>query len=225
VQFKIIDSGIGMSKEVISRLFKAFEQGSNDVTKVYGGTGLGLSISKNIINLFGGDIEVQSLEDRGSCFEFSIWLPKADIKDAITGKPSEKSTKFLEGKRALLVDDVNINRVIVREQLKKTGMLIEEADDGDVAIERFKASPEGYFDVVFMDIQMPRVNGYEACRGIRTLDRGDARKVTIIAMTANAFKEDVEAALENGMNAHLAKPLEMKQLLDLLYQYLHPADA
>ena len=219
IQFKVSDTGIGISEEALQKLFVAFEQGGTQVAREYGGTGLGLSISKSIVSLFGSDIKVSSQEGEGSNFEFAIWLDNA--KDVVLPKSKKEMLHAFAGKHALLVDDVRINRVIVIEQLKDTGLIIDEADDGDVAIKKFANSPEGYYDVVFMDVQMPRVNGYEAVRAIRALPRADAANVTIIAMTANAFREDVEEALSNGMNAHLAKPLQLDKLLDMLVKYLN----
>ncbi len=216
VHFLIKDSGIGMSEAVQSNLFKPFEQGSHHITRHYGGTGLGLSISRNIVNMLGSDITVKSTEGQGSEFAFTVWLTEDSVKlDEIV---HSDDVSVLKGKRALLVDDVAINRIIVTEQLAATGveMTVDEAEDGKEAVEMFAKSPIGYYDIIFMDVQMPHMDGHEATRRIRAMDRSDAKSVAIIAMTANAFKEDVERAIESGMNAHLAKPLEHEKLMSIL---------
>ncbi len=218
VLFSVKDSGIGISSEVQQHLFKPFEQGGSHINKLYGGTGLGLSISKNIVNLMGGTIDVHSEEGQGSEFYFTLWL-KEDSNfcgsDDLRGEAA-----FFPGRHALIVDDVAINRVIVLEQLARTGLIIDEADDGKTALEKFVISPEGYYDIILMDVQMPQMDGYEASKTIRGLERSDAGRVPIVAMTANAFKEDVERALAHGMNAHLAKPLESDKLIAVLHKYL-----
>jgi CheY-like chemotaxis protein len=216
ISFSIKDTGIGMTPETMATLFNPFEQGSVYITRNYGGTGLGLSISRSIVHLLGGDIIANSEEGQGSEFSFSVWL--TEDKAASDEIVYSDDLSVLQGKRALLVDDVEINRIIVLEQLAASdvGMLVDEAGDGQEAVDKFAASPENYYDFILMDVQMPRMNGYEATKFIRAMNRPDAQKVAIIAMTANAFKEDVEMALSCGMNAHLAKPLEHDKLLNTL---------
>jgi signal transduction histidine kinase/CheY-like chemotaxis protein len=218
VGFSVSDSGIGIADDVLPSLFKPFEQGSASVARLYGGTGLGLSISKNIVSMLGGDIRVVSREDEGSIFSFELWL-EDDIAVTET-KVVPGDTFSLRGKRMLLVDDVEINRMIVVEVLSQSGLLIEEVADGVEAVEKFRDSPEGYYDVIFMDVQMPHMNGYEATTTIRALERPDARSVPIYAMTANAFKDDVDQAMESGMNGHLAKPLEPEKMFATLNKAL-----
>ncbi len=216
--FSVKDTGIGIPEKNIENLFIPFEQGGGQITKQYGGTGLGLSISHNIVKMLGGDIVVESREGEGSTFSFTIWLTEAD-------SPTEDievidHAASLEGKRALLVDDVDINRMIVIEQLGETGLIIDEAEDGQDALDQFKTSPENHYDLIFMDVQMPRLDGYQTARAIRSLERADAGTVPIVAMTANAFKEDVEKALSSGMNAHLSKPLEHEKLMEIIARYV-----
>ncbi len=219
VCFAVHDTGIGIPEKNLSLLFQPFEQGGGNITRHYGGTGLGLSISRSIVNLLGGDIAVNTKESVGSSFSFTISLPKAEA--ATSAVPSACPTDALKGKKALLVDDVDINRIIVIEQLSSTGMIIDEAEDGHVAVEMFKDSSDGYYDIIFMDVQMPHMNGYQAASAIRSAPgRADSLTVPIVAMTANAFKEDVDKALACGMNAHLAKPLEQDKLMELLAQLL-----
>jgi CheY-like chemotaxis protein len=163
---------------------------------------------------------VQSEEGKGSTFSFAVWLREEEEKKQDADGAAQAQETSLAGKRALLVDDVMLNRMIVIELLSETGLEIEEAGDGQEGIDAFAASEPGHFDIVFMDAQMPRVDGYGATRAIRALDRDDARTVPIVAMTANAFKEDIERAMASGMNAHLAKPLELDKLNAVLAKYL-----
>ncbi|MDR2470965.1 MAG: response regulator [Treponema sp.] len=218
VAFSVADTGIGISPEARESLFKPFEQTSRDIAKQYGGTGLGLAISRSIVELFGGDISVQSEEGKGSEFSFTLPLESA-------GAPEERElpqdvTERLAGKRALLVDDVAINRMIVINLLEFTGLEVDEATDGSEALRTFQSSPAGYYDIIYMDVQMPVMNGYEATAAIRALDRADAKTVPIVALTANAFKEDIDRAAASGMNAHLAKPIEMDKCLETTFRLL-----
>jgi CheY-like chemotaxis protein len=215
--FLVADTGIGMTNEERAMLFKPFEQGSAHIGRVYGGTGLGLSISHNIVKLLGGEgIVCKSAKDSGSIFTFDLWLKKSEEKYAPL---DEETITFPPDMKVLLVDDNLINRVVVFEQLKTTGITIDEADDGDVAVEMFKNSAVNEYSLILMDVQMPKMDGYQASTAIRELDRADAKTVGIIALTANAFKEDVEKAIESGMNSHLAKPLEFSKLIKTVYKY------
>ena len=221
LEFSIHDSGIGISEEALSTLFQPFEQGGSQISRRYGGTGLGLAISKNIVQLLGGDIAVQSKEGQGSTFRFSLWLSESDT--TLKEEEAVVDTKGLfTDKRALLVDDVAINRIIAIDLLSTTGISIDEAEDGLVATKMFADSPENTYDIIFMDVQMPNMNGYQAASAIREMKRGDAKTIPIVALTANAFKEDVDRALEHGMNAHLAKPLEFDKLLEVTLSFLDP---
>jgi signal transduction histidine kinase/HAMP domain-containing protein len=218
IGFSIKDSGIGISRDALGMLFKPFEQASKDISKHYGGTGLGLAISQNIVKLFGGNIAVESEEGKGSEFKFSIWLENAEPVE--TPDTPLDVAGWLHGKRALLVDDVAINRIIVVNLLEYTGLTIDEANDGKEALALFEASPENTYDIIYMDVQMPVMDGYETTRAIRALNRKDAKTVPIVALTANAFKEDIDRALESGMNAHLAKPVEMDKCLEISFKLL-----
>ena len=218
-EFVVEDSGIGMSETVREKLFKPFEQGDSRISRQYGGTGLGLSISRNIVRLMGGDIDVTSIEGKGSTFSFAIWLQQADVPELVEEIAAEECG-FIEGKRVLLVDDVDINRMIVIDLLASSGLLVEEAEDGLVAVEKVSMSPEFYYDVILMDIQMPNMDGYEAASVIRALDRKDTATIPIVAMTANAFREDVERAFACGMTGHMAKPLEFEKLVHLIAEQI-----
>ena len=220
VDFKIIDTGIGMTKEQTAKLFTAFEQADNTIASRFGGTGLGLAISQNLVNLMGGNIIVSSKEGEGSTFAFSITFPFGDIAKSID--IGEMSIPDLEGSRILVAEDVEINRIILKELLSDTKVTIDEAEDGQIAIDKYNNSPEYYYDLIFMDVQMPNKNGYEATVEIRALDREDAINVPIIAMTANAYREDIEKALEHGMTGHIAKPIDINLIMRTLADWLKP---
>ncbi|MDR2529090.1 MAG: response regulator [Synergistaceae bacterium] len=219
VEFSVQDSGIGIPADKLEKLFQPFEQGGSHISKRYGGTGLGLAISRSIVRLLGGDIAVESKEGEGSAFRFILWLnhSAAVFEEE---QPIADTEGLFENKRALLVDDVLVNRLIAVEMLDGTGLAIDEAEDGLLALETFEKSLPGVYDIIFMDVQMPNMDGYEASEAIRALDRPDAKTVPIVALTANAFKEDVDRAISHGMNAHLAKPLEYDKLLEVCARYL-----
>ncbi|MDR3052622.1 MAG: response regulator [Coriobacteriales bacterium] len=221
--FTIADHGIGMSKEQLGRLFKAFEQADSSISKRFGGTGLGLTISKNIISMMEGTIWVESEVGVGSTFSFEVKFETVtadEVKgadEAAAGAAAGllDSVNF-SGIHALLADDIEVNRLIVTEMLAETGIEIEEASNGEEAVELFRTSPEGHFTLILMDIQMPKMDGYEATRIIRSMDRPDAGTTAIIAMTANALKADVEKAQAAGMNGHIAKPIDFHAAITLL---------
>ena len=216
-RFRVADTGIGITDDQKERLFSAFEQAHSGIATKYGGTGLGLTISQNLVQLMGGEIAVDSSPGKGSTFQFAIPLAPAELS---RNDVDELIVPNLQGKRILLVEDVEINRTIFKELLSETQIDIEEADDGLAAIDAFAASTPGYFDLIFMDIQMPNLDGYGATQRIRALDRSDATSIPIIALTANAYKEDIEHAAEAGMNAHLSKPIDVVQLYKLATKFL-----
>lgn len=219
IGFAIRDTGIGIAEDVLPTIFQPFEQGTRQVTKQYGGAGLGLAISQRIVSLFGGDIEVQSAVGKGSTFSFSVWLTECEPKEIKKNDIANVENLFI-GKRALLVDDVQINRIIAIDLLGFTGMSIDEAEDGADAVKMFEESRENTYDIIFMDVQMPNMNGNEAASAIRAMDRRDAKTVPIVALTANAFSDDIERSEKHGMNAHLAKPLEADQLIKVTCRLL-----
>jgi len=215
----VVDTGIGMSAEQVSRLFTTFEQADRTIAARFGGTGIGLALSQHLVGLMGGVITVESSPGEGSAFTFTLELPLCEDVDTlgIEGAPKHLD---LSGRRVMIVDDIDVNRLIMAEFLSDTGAIIEEAEDGTHAIALLEGSPEGYYDLIFMDIQMPGLDGYAATRHIRGLEREDAPTLPIVAMTANAYREDVDRALEAGMTAHLAKPLCLEAVLGLTAQLL-----
>jgi CheY-like chemotaxis protein len=218
IDFSVRDTGIGIPEKALENLFRPFEQGKG-ITQKYGGTGLGLVISKSIVQLFGGDIEVKSKVGEGSEFRFELTLQEtaAEYDEEVA---VEDAVGTLKDMRALLADDVAINRMIAGSSLEETGIVIDEVEDGVQAVEQFKNSAPGYYDIIYMDIQMPNMDGYEATAKIRSLDRADAQTIPIVALTANAFKEDIDKAIASGMNAHLAKPMEPEKALEVTLRLL-----
>jgi signal transduction histidine kinase/CheY-like chemotaxis protein len=223
--FEVIDSGVGMNEQQAARIFRPFEQGDVSVTRVYGGTGLGLIISKSLVEMMGGRIGFRSQVGQGSVFWFTISCParirraEEEVSIAEEAADVEADAFDFSGKRCLVVDDIEINRIIVTELLEDTGLIMEQASNGREALELFEKSPEGYYDLILMDMQMPIMDGCSASRAVRALERQDARNVPIIAMTANVMQEDVRRALESGMNTHLGKPIDV----DALYKALRTA--
>lgn len=218
--FSIRDSGIGMTEEQLQSLFVPFEQADSSIAAKFGGTGLGLTISQDIARRLGSEIKVDSRFGEGSEFRFTVAFQKAEIPEHGGMDPVDTDVPFLQGKRLLIVEDIEINRLILTELLKETGAEMDEAEDGLMAVAKIQTKPEGYYDLIFMDIQMPNMDGYEATKTIRGLDREDTDRIPIVAMTAHAYQEDMDQALAAGMNAHLTKPLDMAAILRTLKTYL-----
>jgi signal transduction histidine kinase len=218
-RFEVEDHGIGINEEQAARLFNPFEQADGSTTRNYGGTGLGLVISKNLVDMMGGKISLKSREGEGSIFSFTMRCKSKQTVDKINKEVNHVVYNFY-GKRCLVVDDIEINRVIILELLSVTGINFETAYNGFNALEKFKSSPKGYFDVILMDMQMPVMDGCTATAEIRKLDRADAKTVPIIAMTANVMHEDVERTREAGMNAHIGKPIELEAVFKVFKEYL-----
>ncbi|MCL2809885.1 MAG: ATP-binding protein [Treponema sp.] len=235
LRVEVTDSGIGISTEQKERLFLAFEQADTGTSRQYGGTGLGLPISKRIIELMEGNIWVESEIGKGAKFIFTIKAqrsslcgginPDSKMSPAGNGAAPVNNNEFY-GKTVLLVEDIEINREIFIALLEETGLIIECAENGQEALEMIGSSPVKY-DVIFMDVQMPVMNGYEATRRIRDLERlkpNEKRypfnRIPIIAMTANVFKNDVEDCIAAGMDDHLGKPLVIEMVIEKLRTYL-----
>ena len=239
-EFKVIDHGIGISEYEASKLFKPFEQADGSITRNYGGTGLGLVISKNLVELMGGRISLESREGEGSTFTFTIccaskpvFVKKAEEETA----PQEDGAFNFSGKRCLVVDDIDINRVIVLELLMDTKLELETAENGEQALEKVRAMGPGYYDIILMDMQMPVMDGCSATREIRRLEKSWASlgasgtpadappEISIVAMTANVMEDDIKKVFECGMNAHLGKPIELELTLKTIQEQLRRSGA
>lgn len=215
MRFIVRDTGIGMSREFIEKMYSPFEQESGDITNQYGGTGLGLSITNNLISLMDGTIDVKSRQGEGT--EFTVEIPLG-ITDQEAPEDQEEQGYEFHGEKILLVEDNDLNMEITRTILTYQPLIVEEAINGQEAIDMFRKSNIGYYDAILMDLRMPVKNGLEATREIRAMEREDSRTVPIIAMSANAFKEDIEQSHDSGMNDHLTKPVNVEVLYRTLYR-------
>jgi len=222
IEVMVKDNGIGINPEHIPHLFDSFRQAESSTSRKFGGTGLGLAISKSIVEMMDGSIDVKSERGNGSEFTFTI---KAGIgsgkkrrKQAAEDEYEDFQTDFT-GHCIMLAEDVDINREIVLSLLESTHLEIDCVTNGLEALNQFIESP-GRYEMIFMDLQMPEMDGYEATRLIRSIDTPEAKNIPIIAMTANVFKEDVDKCLEAGMNGHIGKPLDPVQLFRQLRNHL-----
>jgi len=229
MHFSVKDTGIGMSREFLNRIFKPFEQQSTVTTKTYGGTGLGLSISKNLVTMMGGSIEVSSEEGVGSVFDVNLQLaipdkPEDDKEDSHNSEGAGKNVSPSEidftGYKILLVEDDDINQEIARDVFEQKGTEVDSAYNGQEAVDMFRKSALFEYDAIFMDIRMPIKNGLEATKEIRELDRADAETVPIIAMSANAFNEDIAKSLAAGMDDHISKPINPNIVYTSMMKYI-----
>lgn len=216
IRSSIKDNGIGMSSAFCEHVFEAFERERGENSQGIEGSGLGLAISKQLIEQMGGRIFCRSEQGNGAEFIFEIALKIGTPQDLMQEKEENRLEGQFAGKRVLLVEDNALNREISRELLQEEGLLIEEADDGEAAVEKVKWSAPGYYDLVLMDIQMPKLNGYEATRQIRSLGGEYFLNLPIVAVTANAFEEDRRTAMEVGMNGHIPKPVRMEDVIEQL---------
>jgi CheY-like chemotaxis protein/two-component sensor histidine kinase len=228
VAFSIEDTGIGMSEEFMRKLFTPFEQEDRYIQRRYQGTGLGLSICHQLVTLMGGSITAASTPSVGSVFTLTLPFAYAGKSEGEAGSlqeaadPEDALTVYdFSGVRMLLVDDIALNRTILKELLAETHIDVTEASNGAEAVKLFEESEEGYFHIVFMDVQMPVMDGYEATDAIRALNRKDAAAITIMALTANAMPKDMEQALSHGMNGHLAKPVDIDACLRAIAESLN----
>ncbi len=211
VTFSVKDTGIGISEENIDKIFNSFEQADRDTVRKYGGTGLGLAISSNLVQLLGGKLDVRSEPGKGSEFCFTIPLKITDAPED-NGNGCAGEIDFTT-KRILIVEDDELNIEIARTLIEAEGIKTELAENGQEAVDKFCASEVNYYDAILMDIRMPVMNGIEATKRIRNTDRLDAFTVPIIAMTANAFDDDMKKSVECGMNGHLTKPIDMPKVM------------
>lgn len=214
LDFTIKDTGIGMSDEFIKDIFKPFVQANTGARTKYMGTGLGMSIVKNLLDKMGGTIQIDSEEGVGT--SVNVIIP-FEIGQNVGEEQTEKTVQNnLKGKRVLLAEDNELNREIAVFILEDAGMSVTEAIDGRQAVKIFMNHPEGFFDIVLMDIMMPVMDGYQATNVIRSCERADAKTIPIIAMTAKAFDDDRKQSKEAGMNAHISKPIEISNLINTI---------
>ena len=221
VRYRISDTGIGMSEEFQARIFDEFSQENDGARTSYGGTGLGMAIAKRYVDLMGGKIEVSSRQGIGSTFTVEIPLLTAE---RVLVEKEEKLGKDIDlhGLHVLLAEDNDLNAEIAIAILEEKGMIVTRTADGKSALKEFCNTAQGTFDLILMDIMMPEMNGYETTKAIRNLpNRPDGKKIPIIAMTANAFAEDVQAALNAGMNEHVAKPIDVEKLEEVILSVLN----
>ncbi len=220
VRYRISDTGIGMSDEFLDRIFDEFSQENDGARTSYKGTGLGMAIAKKYVDLMGGKIEVSSRQGIGSIFTVEIPLL---IAEHVETEEKEKLRKDMDlhGLHVLLAEDNDLNAEIAVSLLEEQGMIVTRAADGKSVLAQFCHTAPGTFDLILMDIMMPEMNGYETTKAIRNLpDRPDGKKIPVIAMTANAFAEDVQAALDAGMDDHVAKPVDMEILTSVITKYI-----
>ena len=215
------DNGRGISAEFLPHLFEEFTREHSTTDIKVEGTGLGMPIVKNLLDLMGGTIEVESAPGKGTTFKVYLKHRIAQKSDLLNVDMPDLSDVDFKGRRILLAEDNDLNAEIAIEILKDVGLVVDRANDGLQCVEMMEAAPSGYYDLVLMDIQMPRMNGYEATRIIRQMDDKVKANVTILAMTANAFEEDKREAIKSGMNAHLSKPIEVDKLVKTLKRSLN----
>ena len=230
LQFVMKDNGIGMDKDFIPKIFDAFSQADSASGNKFGSTGLGMAITKNLVDIMNGNIEVASVKGEGSTFtvtltfeiadsSFSKECPVEEAKKKVPEKAVNEELDFSKIK-VLVAEDMDINAQILIKLLSKKGITAERAENGKVALEMFEKSGDGFYDAILMDMRMPEMNGLEATQAIRALDRNDAKKIPIIALTANAFDEDVERSLQAGLDAHLSKPLDPAKIFETLQRLI-----
>ncbi len=220
-EFGCEDNGIGMSEEFLPHAFEMFSQEKETSRTGYEGSGLGLTIARELALRLGGNIALTSQKGKGTTVRAELPFRISDREElALCPESKERETVSLEGRRALLVEDNELNMEIAQFMLESNGILTDEASDGEEAAAKFAASAPGYYDMIFMDIMMPKMNGWDAARTIRAMQREDAETVPIFAMSANCFAEDIVNSRIAGMNEHLTKPLDEKKLLEVIRKYL-----
>ena len=221
VRYRVTDTGVGMTKEFVKHIFDEFSQEESSARTYYKGSGLGMAISKRYVDLMDGNISVESEKGKGSTFTVELPLELTEA-DKVQKQASPGDSTDLAGVKILMAEDNDLNAEIAMVQLEELGIHITRASDGKEALKIFASNQPGTFDIIFMDIMMPKMNGYEATKAIRALqNRPDARTIPIIAMTANAFAEDVQASLDAGMNDHLSKPSVIDEVVKSIARNLN----
>ena len=217
----ITDNGIGMSEEFQKHIFEAFERERNSTASRIEGSGIGMGITKKLVELMNGTIEVKSKQGEGSSFTVTVPCRKALKEDMLEKRNTNlHNKKCLNGVRILLVEDNEINTEIARELLTEEGCIVETANDGVACIDMVEKAEADYYKMILMDIQMPVMNGYDATLAIRKMKDTKKARIPIVAMTANAFAEDIQKVLSVGMNDHVAKPVDMNILVSTMMKYL-----
>lgn len=213
LMFRVHDTGKGMDAKFISRIFKPFEQESQDITKQYGGSGLGMSITDHLVHLMGGEIVIDSMLGKGSDFSVYLTLPIAEVSEIETEQEDETGTDFtFNGCHILMAEDNEINAEIAVSILENEGAKVDVAVNGKDAVEKYAASAPGTYNFILMDIQMPVMNGRDAAKQIRSMDRKDAGEIPIFALSADAFVEDQRLSAMSGMNGHFTKPIDFEEM-------------
>ena len=223
IQTQLIDTGIGMSEEFLPSLFEAFARERNTTAAKVAGTGLGMPIIKKYVDMMGGTIKAESKLGEGSKFTVIMEYRIADkgYYEQVTDlSPDTEETDWISGKHVLLAEDNELNAEIAEFILEDMGLIVDRVEDGVQCVSRIEQKPAGTYDLILMDIQMPVMNGYDAAKKIRRMDDPQKAGIPIIAMTANAFSEDKQAALDVGMNDHIAKPINMNILVPTIQKYL-----
>ena len=217
LRFTMKDTGIGMDEAFLPKLFEPFSQEDATTTNRYGGSGLGMAITKKMIDLMGGMVEVESEKGHGTTFTVTIPLQRAQLIETASHITDQPVVEYsLVGLHVLIAEDMELNAEILIDLLEMEGVSSEWAKDGQKAVEMFEKSEHNKYDAILMDMRMPVMDGLTATKEIRKLERPDAKKIPIIALTANAFEEDVKQCLQAGMDAHLSKPVDIEQLKKLL---------
>ena len=221
-RMRVSDTGIGMSKEYLTEIFEAFTREQNTTKSKIAGSGLGMSIVKKYVDLLGGTINVESELGKGSTFTVTLKHKIADESYYVKkrAESSESSSEILEGRNILLAEDNDLNAEIAEAILERAGLKTERVEDGIQCVNRIEKMPAGTYDMILMDIQMPKMNGYKATQEIRNLPDKDKACIPIVAMTANAFEEDKREAIAAGMNGHIAKPIQVDKLLSILSEVI-----
>ena len=223
IQTEVVDTGIGMSKEYLPKLFDAFSRERNTTIGKVAGTGLGMPIVKELVDMMGGSITVESELGRGSKFTVIIPYRIADEKYYEQKSESEAAAdkkEILQGKHILLAEDNELNAEIAVTILEDMGLKVDRVEDGIQCVSRIEEMPAGSYDLILMDIQMPNMDGYKATETIRRLSDKAKAGIPIVAMTANAFEEDRKMAFSKGMNEHIAKPIDVKKVEEILFSIL-----
>jgi CheY-like chemotaxis protein len=210
LRFTMKDTGIGMDESFLPKLFEPFSQEDATTTNRYGGSGLGMAITKNIVELMGGEISVESRKGYGTTFCVQVPLRQVQHVEIEPAQPA--NAVCLTGLHVLIAEDMELNAEILMDLLEMEGITSDWAENGQIAVELFEQSEPSHYDAILMDMRMPVMDGLKATQTIRNLNRPDAASIPIIALTANAFEEDVKTCLQAGMNAHLSKPVDIDQL-------------